>query len=273
MSDNGAAHAAMPLRDDNPSKVDLLGFEDVVDVVESIVTRADLDPVTVGVNAPWGGGKTTVLQLLKRRLDAREDAFCLLVSPWEAAWIAGSSGLFGALVGVAGTTIVGVVSSRATRNATLAAIEADQHARVWEKRAATYADVLALMRTSADSRQVAFEGLLTGGEHSWSAEPEGWPETQDRVLAFSSDAVRDAFAASMKADTNFHVAVSTRGKRQAMEEAMFAALRADHDLVQTIRSELQAGPPGQARPRWRKSVVREKRAIRPGEASSRVTGS
>src|SRR5258708_26018051 len=83
MSDNGVAHAAMPLRDDNPSEVDLLGFEDVVDVVESIVTRADLDPVAAGVNAPWGGGKTTVLQLLKRRLDAREDIFCLLVSPWE----------------------------------------------------------------------------------------------------------------------------------------------------------------------------------------------
>jgi hypothetical protein len=81
--DIGVAHAAMPLRDDNPSKVDLLGFEDVVDVVETIVTRADLDPVTVGINAPWGGGKTTVLQLLKRRLDAREDIFCLLVSPWE----------------------------------------------------------------------------------------------------------------------------------------------------------------------------------------------
>jgi hypothetical protein len=73
----------MPLRDDNPSDVDLLGFEDVVDVVESIITRPDLDPVTVGINAPWGGGKTTVLQLLKRRLDERKDVFCLLVSPWE----------------------------------------------------------------------------------------------------------------------------------------------------------------------------------------------
>lgn len=83
MSDSGVVHPAMPLRDDNPSEVDLLGFEDVVDVVESIITRPDLDPVTVGVNAPWGGGKTTVLQLLKRRLEAREDIFCLLVSPWE----------------------------------------------------------------------------------------------------------------------------------------------------------------------------------------------
>jgi hypothetical protein len=73
----------MPLRDDNPSAVDLLGFEDVVDVVEEIVLRRDLDPITVGVNAPWGGGKTTVLHLLKQRLDPREDVLCLLISPWE----------------------------------------------------------------------------------------------------------------------------------------------------------------------------------------------
>jgi KAP family P-loop domain len=73
----------MPLRDDNPSDIDLLGFEDVVDMVESVVTRPDLDPVTVGVTAPWGGGKTTVLRLLKQRLDKRADVFCLLVSPWE----------------------------------------------------------------------------------------------------------------------------------------------------------------------------------------------
>ncbi len=76
-------HESMPLRDDNPSEVDLLGFEDVVDLVEAIVIRKDLDPVTVGVNAPWGGGKTTVLKLLKARLDERSDVLCLLVSPWE----------------------------------------------------------------------------------------------------------------------------------------------------------------------------------------------
>jgi hypothetical protein len=73
----------MPLRDDNPSDVDLLGFEDVVDVVEDIVTRKDLDPVTVGINAPWGGGKTTILQLLQARLDKRGDVMCVLISPWE----------------------------------------------------------------------------------------------------------------------------------------------------------------------------------------------
>lgn len=73
----------MPLRDDNPSAVDLLGFEDVVNLVETIVVRKDLDPVTIGVNAPWGGGKTTVLQLLHERLNKRDDILCIFVSPWE----------------------------------------------------------------------------------------------------------------------------------------------------------------------------------------------
>lgn len=185
----------------------------------------------------------------------------------EAAWIAGSSGLFGAVVGVAGTTIVGIVSSRATRSATLAAIDADQHARVWEKRVATYEDMLSIMRTRADIRYAAWEGLITDDEPNWPAEPEGWSEKQDRVLAFSSDAVRDGFAAAKAADTNFHAAVATwtmtamhsssdgervrlsemADERQATEEALDAAGKADLDVVQTIRSELQAGPPSQAR--------------------------
>lgn len=74
---------AMPLRDDNPSRIDLLGFDDIVAAIESTITRADLDPITVGVNAPWGGGKTTVLQLLQKQLQARNDVLVIYVSPWE----------------------------------------------------------------------------------------------------------------------------------------------------------------------------------------------
>lgn len=73
----------MPLRDDNPSSIDLLGFEGIVAAVESTVTRTDLDPITVGVNAPWGGGKTTVLQLLQAKLRRRTDVLVVYVSPWE----------------------------------------------------------------------------------------------------------------------------------------------------------------------------------------------
>jgi len=73
----------MPLRDDNPSSVDLLGFDDIVAAVESTITRQDLDPITVGINAPWGGGKTTVLRLLERKLATRDDVIVVYVSPWE----------------------------------------------------------------------------------------------------------------------------------------------------------------------------------------------
>ena len=45
--------SVMPLWDDNPSRVDLLGFDDIVAAVESTITREELQPITVGINAPW----------------------------------------------------------------------------------------------------------------------------------------------------------------------------------------------------------------------------
>ena len=73
----------MRLRDDNPSRVDLLGFADIVAAVESTITREELQPITVGINAPWGGGKTTVLQLLKDKLETNRNVVVVYVSPWE----------------------------------------------------------------------------------------------------------------------------------------------------------------------------------------------
>lgn len=71
------------LRDDNPSEIDLIGVDRLVDAIEATITHPDLDPVTVGVNAPWGGGKTTVLELLRSRLAKHEDIVVVFVSPWE----------------------------------------------------------------------------------------------------------------------------------------------------------------------------------------------
>jgi hypothetical protein len=79
----GGEFAELPLRDDNPSEVDLLGFEDIVQAVEGTVTKEDLHPITVGIHAPWGGGKTTVLELLRGHLGTRSDLVVVYVSPWE----------------------------------------------------------------------------------------------------------------------------------------------------------------------------------------------
>lgn len=73
----------IPLRDDNPSAVDLIGLDEVVAAVASTATRPDLDPITLGIHAPWGGGKTTVLELLRERLEQRGDVLVTYVSPWE----------------------------------------------------------------------------------------------------------------------------------------------------------------------------------------------
>ena len=71
------------LWDDNPSAVDLLGFGAVVAPVLQAIGAPQLDPVTIGIHAPWGGGKSTVLGLIGGAL--REDPRYLVVrtDPWE----------------------------------------------------------------------------------------------------------------------------------------------------------------------------------------------
>lgn len=77
------ATAAMraALWDDNPATTDLLGFDVVVDAVTAALHEAHLDPVTIGVHAPWGGGKSTVLGLIKAAKD--EHWLVIRTNPWE----------------------------------------------------------------------------------------------------------------------------------------------------------------------------------------------
>lgn len=79
--------AVTRLFDDNPSIVDLLGFDAVVAPIVDALQDPRLDPVTVGIHAPWGAGKTTVLHLLEEALQAAESKKSQIVvvrtSPWE----------------------------------------------------------------------------------------------------------------------------------------------------------------------------------------------
>lgn len=71
------------LFDDNPASVDLLGFDAVVAPVIEILESRGLDPIAVGVHAPWGGGKSTVLGLLKTRLADAPGYIVVRINPWE----------------------------------------------------------------------------------------------------------------------------------------------------------------------------------------------
>ena len=70
------------LWDDNPSEVDLLGFEAIAEPVWAALLREHLDPVCVGVFGPWGSGKTTVLRLIQKRLEGDENVLVVYTQPW-----------------------------------------------------------------------------------------------------------------------------------------------------------------------------------------------
>ena len=72
-----------PLFDDNPAVQDLLGFAGVADAVVRVLTAGGLDPVTVGVQGVWGGGKSTVLNLVAEQLKSIRRVLVVRVDPWE----------------------------------------------------------------------------------------------------------------------------------------------------------------------------------------------
>jgi len=72
-----------PMFDDNPTTLDLLGFGGVVDAVVRVLDSGGLDPVTIGIQSGWGGGKSTLLKLIEERLKDKERLLVVKVDPWE----------------------------------------------------------------------------------------------------------------------------------------------------------------------------------------------
>lgn len=66
---------------DNPSEVDLLGFEDyaraLVDYISSEKTEK---PLTLGIDAEWGMGKTTLMRMIRKKLEPN------FKTVWFNAW-------------------------------------------------------------------------------------------------------------------------------------------------------------------------------------------
>lgn len=72
-----------PMFDDNPTTLDLLGFGGVVDAVVRVLDSSGLDPVTIGIQSGWGGGKSTLLRLIEERLKDEGRLLVVKVDPWE----------------------------------------------------------------------------------------------------------------------------------------------------------------------------------------------
>jgi len=58
---------------DNESTEDLLGFQYLAGAVVSIVKNEDLLPATIGVFGDWGGGKSTLIEIVRTQLTSEEE--------------------------------------------------------------------------------------------------------------------------------------------------------------------------------------------------------
>jgi KAP-like P-loop domain-containing protein len=68
---------------DNETRIDLLGFDYLVDSLEVVLTQPRLLPVAVGVLGDWGSGKSSLLRMVADRLAQAPDYVVVPFSPWR----------------------------------------------------------------------------------------------------------------------------------------------------------------------------------------------
>lgn len=67
---------------DNETDEDLLGFNIHADLLRAIITDPKMLPVTVGLFGDWGGGKSSILKILKRDLDQDDNFAVIYFNSW-----------------------------------------------------------------------------------------------------------------------------------------------------------------------------------------------
>ncbi|WP_157696966.1 KAP family P-loop NTPase fold protein [Leifsonia sp. 21MFCrub1.1] len=75
--------ASQYLFDDNPATHDLTGLRTVALTIANVVVDERFETVTVGLNSPWGGGKSTALNLVGVELRSRPSTVVVEIDPWE----------------------------------------------------------------------------------------------------------------------------------------------------------------------------------------------
>jgi len=71
---------------DNETDVDLLGFDYLVDQLEVMLTDKRLLPLTVLVSGDWGSGKSSLMEVARKRLETGESSerfICVQFTPWR----------------------------------------------------------------------------------------------------------------------------------------------------------------------------------------------
>jgi hypothetical protein len=203
----------------------------------------------------------------------------------ETAWIAVVGAAGGGLIGVFGAlggAWIGKRTAKETNDATIAAnstdikaqidasaavtraqiqaataqvlaqIEADRNNRIWDKRAAVYAELIRGIRHQQGIRATQVIHVLTGQDASTEPSTVDWPKVEAEGIAYGSSKVLDALVAASDAGRQFRgdynalegmEAGSGRGELANKVRAEAAAATAlDDKVLDIIRIELQARP-------------------------------
>ena len=110
---------------DNEAKEDLLGFQYLSDGVVSIVKNDALLPATIGVFGDWGGGKSSLIEMVKARLTTQEEKDAGVVVLSFNGW------LFEGYEG-AKTALMGTVLEELQEHETFVHKATDEGKRLWK---------------------------------------------------------------------------------------------------------------------------------------------
>ena len=63
----------MNLWPDHETNIDLLGFSYIADAVANLVSADHLLPATIGVFGDWGSGKSSLISMVRQKLEKRKN--------------------------------------------------------------------------------------------------------------------------------------------------------------------------------------------------------
>jgi predicted KAP-like P-loop ATPase len=112
---------------DNESRIDLLRFKYLADVIHAVLADDNMLPTTVGVFGDWGSGKSTLLNLVEKRLTDDPDSLVVKFNGWQ---FEGYEDAKAALMGTILDEMAGILEGKPTLTAKAKGLLSKLYSRV-----------------------------------------------------------------------------------------------------------------------------------------------